>query len=115
MIINPEIERYMESLLPPRDAVVAEMEAAAARRNIPIVGPSRRARAGATGDDLRARSASSSWARLSAIRPSGWRALRSLRPKFTTPMAAPPTPAKPAAISSALEWRPLSRSTWVMH
>jgi predicted O-methyltransferase YrrM len=39
MIINPEIERYMESLLPPRDAVVAEMEAAAARRNIPIVGP----------------------------------------------------------------------------
>jgi predicted O-methyltransferase YrrM len=39
MIVNPEIERYMESLLPPRDAVVAEMEAAAARRNIPIVGP----------------------------------------------------------------------------
>jgi adenylosuccinate lyase len=39
MIINPEIERYMEGLLPPRDAVLAEMEAAAARRNIPIVGP----------------------------------------------------------------------------
>ena len=39
MIVNPEIERYMESLLPPRDAVVAEMEAAAAKRNIPIVGP----------------------------------------------------------------------------
>jgi predicted O-methyltransferase YrrM len=39
MIVNPEIERYMESLLPPRDAVLAEMEAAAARRNIPIVGP----------------------------------------------------------------------------
>ena len=39
MIVNPEIERYMESLLPPRDAVVAEMEAVAAKRNIPIVGP----------------------------------------------------------------------------
>jgi predicted O-methyltransferase YrrM len=39
MIVNPEIERYMESLLPPRDAVLAEMEAAAARRKIPIVGP----------------------------------------------------------------------------
>jgi len=39
MIVNPEIERYMESLLPPRDAVVAEMEATAAKRNIPIVGP----------------------------------------------------------------------------
>ncbi len=39
MIVNPEIERYMESLVPPRDAVLAEMEAAAARRNIPIIGP----------------------------------------------------------------------------
>jgi len=39
MIVNPEIERYMESLLPPRDAVVAEMEATAAKRNVPIVGP----------------------------------------------------------------------------
>lgn len=39
MIVNPEIERYMEGLLPPRDAVLAEMEVAAARRNIPIVGP----------------------------------------------------------------------------
>ena len=39
MIVNPEIERYMEGLLPPRDAVLAEMEATAAKRNIPIVGP----------------------------------------------------------------------------
>jgi caffeoyl-CoA O-methyltransferase len=39
MIVNPEIERYMESLLPPRDAVLAEMEATAAQPNIPIVGP----------------------------------------------------------------------------
>jgi len=39
MIVNPEIERYLESLLPPRDAVLAEMETVAARRNIPIVGP----------------------------------------------------------------------------
>ena len=33
MIVNPEIERYMESLLPPRDTVLAEMEAAAAKEN----------------------------------------------------------------------------------
>ena len=39
MIVNPEIERYMEGLLPPRDAVLAEMEATAAKRKIPIVGP----------------------------------------------------------------------------
>jgi caffeoyl-CoA O-methyltransferase len=39
MIVNPEIERYMDGLLPPRDAVLAEMEEAAALRNIPIIGP----------------------------------------------------------------------------
>lgn len=40
MIINPEIERYMESLLPARDAVLQEMEEQAAKRDIPIIGPS---------------------------------------------------------------------------
>jgi len=39
MIINPDIERYMYSLLPPRDAVLAEMEQVAERREIPIIGP----------------------------------------------------------------------------
>ena len=39
MIVNPEIERYINSLLPPRDEVLVEMEAVAARRNIPIIGP----------------------------------------------------------------------------
>ena len=39
MIVNPEIERYMNSLLPPRDAVLAEMEKEATRRQIPIIGP----------------------------------------------------------------------------
>jgi len=39
MIINPEIERYMDSLLPAREAVLQEMEELAARRDIPIVGP----------------------------------------------------------------------------
>jgi caffeoyl-CoA O-methyltransferase len=39
MIVNPEIERYMDSLLPARDAVLQEMEAEAARRDIPIIGP----------------------------------------------------------------------------
>lgn len=39
MIVNPDIERYMSSLLPARDAVLAEMESQAAKRKIPIVGP----------------------------------------------------------------------------
>jgi predicted O-methyltransferase YrrM len=39
MIVNPEIERYLDSLLPARDAVLQEMEAAARRRNVPIIGP----------------------------------------------------------------------------
>jgi caffeoyl-CoA O-methyltransferase len=38
-ILNPAIEQYMESLLPPRDAVLAEMERQASERDIPIVGP----------------------------------------------------------------------------
>jgi caffeoyl-CoA O-methyltransferase len=33
------VETYLYSLLPPRDEVLTEMEAAAAKRNIPIVGP----------------------------------------------------------------------------
>jgi predicted O-methyltransferase YrrM len=39
MIVNPEIERYMHQLLPARDSVLEEMEATAAKRNIPIIGP----------------------------------------------------------------------------
>jgi caffeoyl-CoA O-methyltransferase len=39
MITNPDIEQYMYDLLPPRDEVLAEMEAYAAERQIPIVGP----------------------------------------------------------------------------
>jgi predicted O-methyltransferase YrrM len=39
VIVNPEIEQYMDSLLPPRDAVLSEMEEYARERNIPIVGP----------------------------------------------------------------------------
>ncbi len=39
MIVNPEIESYLTELLPPRDAVLAEMEDQASRRGIPIVGP----------------------------------------------------------------------------
>jgi caffeoyl-CoA O-methyltransferase len=39
MIVNPEIERFIDGLLPPRDAVLTEMEALAAERRIPIVGP----------------------------------------------------------------------------
>jgi predicted O-methyltransferase YrrM len=38
-ITAPGIEDYIYSLLPRRDEVLAEMEAAAAKRNIPIVGP----------------------------------------------------------------------------
>ena len=38
-ITVPEVEDYLYSMLPPRDEVLAEMEAEAARRDIPIVGP----------------------------------------------------------------------------
>ncbi len=38
-ITVPEVEDYLYSLLPPRDEVVAEMEAEAARNDVPIVGP----------------------------------------------------------------------------
>jgi caffeoyl-CoA O-methyltransferase len=39
MIVNPEIERYLDSLLPARDPVLQEMESEATRRSIPIIGP----------------------------------------------------------------------------
>jgi caffeoyl-CoA O-methyltransferase len=39
MITNPEIDRYLQSLQPTRDAVLSEMEATAAKRKIPIIGP----------------------------------------------------------------------------
>jgi caffeoyl-CoA O-methyltransferase len=38
-ITDPLVEQYVYSLLPERDAVLQEMEAEAATRNIPIVGP----------------------------------------------------------------------------
>jgi caffeoyl-CoA O-methyltransferase len=38
-ILNPEIDRYMNSLLPERDPVLAEMESQAEQRDIPIIGP----------------------------------------------------------------------------
>lgn len=39
MIVNPEIERYIESLLPQRDAVLREMEDYASQYKVPIIGP----------------------------------------------------------------------------
>jgi len=38
-ITAPEVEEYAYSLLPPRDEVVAEMEAHASANDVPIVGP----------------------------------------------------------------------------
>lgn len=38
-ITVPEVEDYLYALLPPRDEVVAEMEAEAAKDDVPIVGP----------------------------------------------------------------------------
>lgn len=38
-IINPDIERYIESLISERDLIFKEMEAYAARISFPIVGP----------------------------------------------------------------------------
>jgi len=39
VIVNPDIEKYIDGLLPERDAVLREMEALAEERGIPIVGP----------------------------------------------------------------------------
>ncbi len=39
MIVNPDIEKFIDHLLPARDPVLAAMEAFAADRRIPIVGP----------------------------------------------------------------------------
>ena len=38
-ITQPEVDDYLYSLLPPRDEVLAEIEAEATKRTIPIVGP----------------------------------------------------------------------------
>ena len=38
-LVSPELDRYLLELLPARDPVIAEMEAAARERDIPIVGP----------------------------------------------------------------------------
>ncbi|MFZ1130173.1 MAG: O-methyltransferase [Terriglobales bacterium] len=38
-ITVPEVDDYLYAMLPPRDEVLAEMEADAARNNVPIVGP----------------------------------------------------------------------------
>ena len=38
-ITNPKVDKYMLSILPPRDSILQEMEAQAANRDIPIVGP----------------------------------------------------------------------------
>jgi predicted O-methyltransferase YrrM len=39
MITDPKIEQYMHDLLPPRDAVLTEIEAYAAEHKVPIIGP----------------------------------------------------------------------------
>ena len=38
-ILYPPVEKYMDKLLPKRDAVLTEMEKYAKQRNIPIIGP----------------------------------------------------------------------------
>ncbi|MGE5413200.1 MAG: O-methyltransferase [Syntrophomonadaceae bacterium] len=38
-IVAPELDLYVRELIPPRDPVLAEMEAYAAERDVPIVGP----------------------------------------------------------------------------
>jgi len=38
-LVAPELDRYILDLLPPRDPVIAEMEAFAAEHDVPIVGP----------------------------------------------------------------------------
>jgi len=38
-VLVPKVEKYLTSLLPPRDRVLKEMERYAARESVPIVGP----------------------------------------------------------------------------
>ncbi|HEY3173413.1 MAG TPA: O-methyltransferase, partial [Thermoanaerobaculia bacterium] len=38
-LVSPELDRYLLDLLPERDPVLAEMEAVARERDVPIVGP----------------------------------------------------------------------------
>ncbi|MDP8223770.1 MAG: O-methyltransferase [Candidatus Lernaella stagnicola] len=38
-IVHPKLEQYLESVSAPRDAVLTEMEAIAAERDFPIIGP----------------------------------------------------------------------------
>jgi hypothetical protein len=38
-ITVPEVEDYLYAMLPPRDEVLTEMEADAAKNDVPIVGP----------------------------------------------------------------------------
>jgi len=38
-VTQPDVDNYLYSLLPPRDEVLAEMEAEASKHKIPIVGP----------------------------------------------------------------------------
>jgi caffeoyl-CoA O-methyltransferase len=38
-LVSPELDRYLVEVIPPRDAVLSEMEGEAAARDIPIVGP----------------------------------------------------------------------------
>jgi predicted O-methyltransferase YrrM len=38
-ILEPQVEKYLSSLLPERDAVLADIEKYAKERNIPIIGP----------------------------------------------------------------------------
>jgi hypothetical protein len=58
-IVHPKVERYLRTLIPPRDRVMAAMETRAGRERVPIVGrngahpspwlPSRRLRARSPG------------------------------------------------------------------
>jgi len=38
-LVSPDLDRYIRELLPPRDAILGDMEREAEERNIPIVGP----------------------------------------------------------------------------
>jgi predicted O-methyltransferase YrrM len=38
-LVAPELDAYIRELIPPRDSVIAEMEAYAAEHDVPIVGP----------------------------------------------------------------------------
>ena len=88
-------------MLPPRDEVLTEIEAEAAKRKIPIVGPAVGRILYQLAPDDRRQDRIRDWARRSGTRPSGGPALWAKAAESSTPTATARRRTKRAAISTA--------------